>query len=162
MHVVFISSTSVLHTITDETWDFDAPDPADTMDMDTFEQLCGISTTLTCEQLTVGETPGDSGFTHQPDQPKPDDQADAVESEPELAVVIDRFPFGRPGAPSPGMTQASQQAASMGSLWAPFRSQLDWDIARWAKLHGQTLTAVLELLAIPGVHVCLQYSVLHL
>ena len=127
------------------------------MDADAFEQLCGDSTTLTREQLTADETPGDSGFTHQPDQPEPDDQPDAAVSEPESTVVVDRFPFGRPGAPTPGTTHAPplQQATSTGSLWAPFQSQLDWDIARWAKLRGQTSTAVSELLAIPGVRTCL-------
>ncbi|KAH7917158.1 hypothetical protein BV22DRAFT_1026893, partial [Leucogyrophana mollusca] len=35
--------------------------------------------------------------------------------------------------------------------WAPFSSQTDWDIARWAKLRGPSSTAFSELLAIPGV-----------
>jgi hypothetical protein len=83
------------------------------------------------------------------------DQADAVGSESVSAVEVEEFPFGRPGAPIPGRAQDpleyESQAASVGSAWAPFRSQLEWDVARWAKLRGGSSTAVSELLAIPGV-----------
>ena len=37
------------------------------------------------------------------------------------------------------------------NLFAPFRSKLDWDMARWAKLRGPSSTAFSELLAIDGV-----------
>ncbi|KAJ7312316.1 hypothetical protein DFH08DRAFT_717847 [Mycena albidolilacea] len=35
--------------------------------------------------------------------------------------------------------------------WAPFTSQVDWEVAKWAKLRGSTSTAVTDLLAIDGV-----------
>ncbi|KAI9440325.1 hypothetical protein H4582DRAFT_1796975, partial [Lactarius indigo] len=35
--------------------------------------------------------------------------------------------------------------------WAPFRTQCDWEIARWAKLRGPSSSAVADLLAIPEV-----------
>lgn len=35
--------------------------------------------------------------------------------------------------------------------YAPFASQLDWEIAKWAKLRGPGSTAFGELMAIPGV-----------
>ncbi|KAJ7254453.1 hypothetical protein C8J57DRAFT_1076155 [Mycena rebaudengoi] len=35
--------------------------------------------------------------------------------------------------------------------WAPFESQIDWEIARWAKLRGSTSTAFTDLLSIDGV-----------
>ncbi|KAI9437037.1 hypothetical protein H4582DRAFT_2112014 [Lactarius indigo] len=35
------------------------------------------------------------------------------------------------------------------SIWAPFQSQCDWEIAHWAKMHGPTSSAVVSLLAIP-------------
>ncbi|KAM6491600.1 hypothetical protein JOM56_012992 [Amanita muscaria] len=35
--------------------------------------------------------------------------------------------------------------------YAPFSSKLDWEIARWAKLHGPSSTALTELLQIEGV-----------
>ncbi len=35
--------------------------------------------------------------------------------------------------------------------YAPFASQIEWDIAHWAKVHGITSTAVTELLGIKGV-----------
>jgi hypothetical protein len=72
------------------------------------------------------------------------------------SVVVDAFPFGNPGAPIPGVPQGRSSyerlRATLGdSNWAPFRSQRDWDIARWAKTHGTTSSAVAEFLAIPEV-----------
>lgn len=83
-------------------------------------------------------------------------QADTVEeSTPAPAIEVEPFSFGRPGAPIPGRAQEpsqyESQAAFMDSAWAPFRSQLEWDMARWVKLRGGTSTAVTEMLAIPGV-----------
>jgi hypothetical protein len=71
-------------------------------------------------------------------------------------VIVDHFPFGNPGAPVPGMQRSSSvyeaTRESLGdSQWAPFRSQCDWEFARWAKMRGPTSTAVTELLAIPEV-----------
>lgn len=39
--------------------------------------------------------------------------------------------------------------------YAPFASQLDWEIAKWAKLRGPGSTAFGELMAIPGVRTSL-------
>lgn len=36
--------------------------------------------------------------------------------------------------------------------FAPFTSQLDWDVARWAKLRGPSSTAFTELMDLEGVH----------
>jgi hypothetical protein len=35
--------------------------------------------------------------------------------------------------------------------WAPFTSEMDWEIAKWAKNRGPSSTAFLELLGIKGV-----------
>lgn len=37
------------------------------------------------------------------------------------------------------------------NIWAPFTSQIDWEIAQWAKLRGPGSTALTELLNIDGV-----------
>ncbi|KDQ06449.1 hypothetical protein BOTBODRAFT_121523 [Botryobasidium botryosum FD-172 SS1] len=37
-----------------------------------------------------------------------------------------------------------------GNPFAPFKSKIDWEVARWAKLRGPGSTAVTELFAIPG------------
>ncbi|KAI9449055.1 hypothetical protein BJY52DRAFT_1127054 [Lactarius psammicola] len=85
---------------------------------------------------------------------------DAIEpethnSEARSSLFIDRFPHGHPGAPVSGTGQASVFEATHNTtgdlIWAPFRSQCDWEIARWAKMRGPTSTAVTELLAIPEV-----------
>ena len=155
-HSVFNFRSPILHTITDNSGDLGPPDPADIMDADALEDLCGTSTTSTHERLTVDENAENLDLMLQPDQTEPGDQADATGSESESSVVVDRFPFGRPGAPIRDSGQAplaydSQQATCMGSSWGPFRSQLDWDVAHWVKLCGLSSTAASKLLAIPGV-----------
>lgn len=73
--------------------------------------------------------------------------------------IIEPFSSGNPGAPITGpdtlpghvdLTQQSQESAS-DSVWAPFRSQCDWEVARWAKMRAPTSSAVDELFAIPEV-----------
>ena len=80
-------------------------------------------------------------------------QPDVADSGSASTVVVERFPFGRLGAPIPDRPQSASQAAFTGSQWGPFRSQLDWDMACWIKLRGGTSIAASELLAIPGVSV---------
>ncbi|KAH9173949.1 hypothetical protein EDB89DRAFT_2152812 [Lactarius sanguifluus] len=72
---------------------------------------------------------------------------------PEL-VVVERFSYGSAGVPLPGvhqglsLYQTSLEALGQ-SIWAPFQSQGDWELARWAKMRGPTSSAVADLLAIP-------------
>ena len=72
--------------------------------------------------------------------------------------VVDRFPFGCPGMPILNKPQGSSmyekwRSTSKDSLWTPFCSELDWNIAQWVKMRGPSSTAATELLAIPGVRV---------
>jgi hypothetical protein len=45
------------------------------------------------------------------------------------------------------------KTSSETNIWAPFISKMDWEVARWAKLHGPGSTAVSELLSIENVSV---------
>ncbi|KAI9433897.1 hypothetical protein H4582DRAFT_2112690 [Lactarius indigo] len=61
-----------------------------------------------------------------------------------------------PGAPIPDADQGlplyhSSQETLGPSIWAPFHSQCDWEIAHWAKTRGPTSSAITDLLAIPEV-----------
>ncbi|KAH9019702.1 hypothetical protein EDB84DRAFT_1624592 [Lactarius hengduanensis] len=65
-----------------------------------------------------------------------------------LNLVVDRFPHGSPGAPIPGTLQGSHMYQSShetfgSSIWAPFRSKCDWEIACWAKTRGPDVRACL-------------------
>jgi hypothetical protein len=129
----------------------DPVDAADVADANALEDIQRDTSSAVppLDQLNNGTPP-------EADETNSGNQRDAPDSSSAPAVVIEEFLFGSPGAPIPGRGQgasafASQQTTFTGSPWAPFQSQLDWDIARWAKLHGQTSTAVSELLAIPGV-----------
>lgn len=129
-------------------------DATDVTDADVFEELSrsnGPSTTTMLNQPTDDDMPEDM------DDPIDEiPQIEVQNSETPSTVVIDRFPFGNPGAPIPGLPQGlsayeSYQAAASESVWAPFRSQVDWKFAHWAKMCGPTSSAVMELLAIPEV-----------
>jgi hypothetical protein len=69
---------------------------------------------------------------------------------------IDHFPHGHPGAPvadtrqDPSVYESTRNELG-DSVWAPFRSQCDWEFAHWAKTCGATASAVTKLLAIPEV-----------
>ena len=82
-------------------------------------------------------------------------EADMMDADADAtsAIIISQFPFGHPGAPVVGPHQASAPngSSSTDSEWSPFRSRIDWEVARWAKTCGITSSAVGELLAIPGV-----------
>jgi hypothetical protein len=71
-------------------------------------------------------------------------------------VFVDHFPHGSPGAAITGAHQGSTIYKSSrkvfgDSVWAPFHSQCDWEIACWAKMCGPSSSAMEELLAIPEV-----------
>lgn len=52
----------------------------------------------------------------------------------------------------PAYTQYKAHLAEVDdNPWAPFKSQIDWQLARWAKVRGSTSTAFTDLLAIHGV-----------
>ena len=127
----------------------DLDDPADTADANTFE-------TLNQDQISspASVTLEPSGL--QSSTPPPDDTIESrtYNAEASSTLVVDRFPHGHPGAPL-----SSEQVSIFGSvqdrlgdsIWSPFQSQVDWEIARWAKMRGPSSTALTELLAIPEV-----------
>jgi hypothetical protein len=69
------------------------------------------------------------------------------------------FPTPSTGATLPGHHGPNHYDKYRGSLndhnsvWAPFKSEIDWRVAQWAKLQGPSSTAVSELLSINGVRV---------
>ncbi|KAF5340534.1 hypothetical protein D9758_015825 [Tetrapyrgos nigripes] len=71
---------------------------------------------------------------------------------------IRHYPDPRAGAPLPSQTthlnanEAYQQALGHNAnIWTPFISEIDWRVAKWAKMRGPSSTALSELLAINGV-----------
>ena len=84
-------------------------------------------------------------------------------------IEITHFPLKSAGAP---ITNAAHQPthyeayhvmlSNADNSYAPFCSKIDWEIARWAKIHGPSSTAVSELLAIESVRFSRLFSILHL
>jgi hypothetical protein len=144
--------------------DMDTEDPADAADItdaDIYEQLTqNVNSSLAypiSEQEHTIEIPSSgqpqSAESHTP-PPTPPIHLNGDNSLPEL--IVDSFPHGSAGVPVPGTHQGSSRYQTseevLGtSIWAPFRSLCDWEIARWAKLRGPTSSAVMDLLAIPEV-----------
>jgi len=75
------------------------------------------------------------------------------DAERSQTVVIDHFPSGNAGAPIPGMARELNEDMATQSIWAPFVSQCDWEVAHWGKMRGPTLSALTDLLAIGEVHI---------
>ena len=74
------------------------------------------------------------------------------------SIFIERFPSSNAGAAisdDQGLVETDYDSykKQCGNIndHAPFASRVEWDIARWAKVHGITSTAVTELLGINGV-----------
>ncbi|KII85168.1 hypothetical protein PLICRDRAFT_116589 [Plicaturopsis crispa FD-325 SS-3] len=85
----------------------------------------------------------------------------AAESRFEVRPVIQHFTRGRAGEIIRQDTDnyelyrqklaGSAAQTNRVNIWAPFASEIDWKVARWAKLRGPSSTALTELLNIDGV-----------
>ncbi|KAM6495003.1 hypothetical protein JOM56_009626 [Amanita muscaria] len=70
---------------------------------------------------------------------------------------IEHFPSEQAGSPiQPGSAVQSdfinyRRLLGSDNEYAPFQSQLDWEIARWAKIHGPSSSALTKLLQLEGV-----------
>jgi hypothetical protein len=68
--------------------------------------------------------------------------------------VVAPFPHGDPGAPVRTTTlkyEDYNNSMDPHNPWAPFDSQMEWEIAHWAKMCGPGSTAFTDLLKINGV-----------
>jgi hypothetical protein len=81
----------------------------------------------------------------------------AAEEEFRKVPVVVPFPSAIAGAPIadvralPRYETYQKNLVDLDNPSAPFSSQLDWEVARWAKLRGPSSTAFTELLKIEGV-----------
>ena len=137
----------------------DCVDLADATDADAFEMLsCGTNVGVLPSHLPRPESIETPLAAISEDAGQPPTRIETGESG--ITVIIDHFPFGSAGAPITGphgdaTLNGPGHVDPRDSIWAPFRSQCDWEIAHWAKMSGPTSSAVTELLAIPEVWVSL-------
>ncbi len=81
---------------------------------------------------------------------------DAVEDSLRQKIYVEQFPRRTAGAPIP---KAGSEGVDVphglyqSNPYCPFVSEIDWKVAKWAKLRGQGSTAVSDLLGIPGVSI---------
>ena len=136
-------------------------DAADVTDADALEELQVYANEL--PRVTIPDQGMINGLYTAtiPDQDGIDDEqrssktnqveADGLDST--STVVVDRFPFGSLGTPIPDMPRGASvhELWRDKSMWAPFWSQKDWEIAYWVKMHGSSSSAVDDFLAIPDV-----------
>jgi hypothetical protein len=84
-------------------------------------------------------------------------------SQPMQSLIIDHFPIGSAdvliaGAHDTSGTAMNEQSlGAQGSIWAPFHSQSNWEIALWAKMCGLISSVFTDLLAILEVSAPLCY-----
>ena len=135
----------------------DAPDTTDTADADAFEIMTRAQTSRILDLDSTMSNP--EQILSAESDPPPENLHDPVEpSGPDARtqVVIERFPHGNPGAPINGVQGSSiykqSWEAFRESVWAPFQTKCDWDVAYWAKMDGPSSLALTRLLAIPNVH----------
>ena len=129
-------------------------EPADITDADAFEVLMQRNTHSMAipTQHAVNMTAEVSDISIE--QAIPFDMPNAETS---AAVVISHFPLDSAGVPIHSTPQGSpehelNEDMAAHSIWAPFSSQCDWQVANWAKMHGPTSSALTDLLAIGEVH----------
>ena len=136
----------------------DLADLAELTDADVYQQIANNPMAYPEQESSV-EVPSQS-CSDEPHilLPTPPIQNDGGDSPLLLELSVMPFSLGHAGALVPGAHQGSslyqRTERSLGSsIWAPFQSQCDWEVARWAKMRGPTSSAVTDLLAIPGVRV---------
>ena len=82
-------------------------------------------------------------------------QSEEDDSESMPSVVIEQFPFGDSGVPTSGEHQGSINNTSYNalrdSIWGPFNSKCDWDIAHWSKKHNIMSSVMAKFLAMSEV-----------
>ena len=133
------------------------PNTTDTTDADTFEimtlaqtsRILDLDLTMSNpEQIPSAESELPPKNLHDPVEPSGPDMR--------TQVVIKHFPCGNPGVLINRMQGSSiykwSQEAFSESVWAPFQSECDWDVAYWAKMDGPSSLALTWLLAIPNVY----------
>ena len=124
-------------------------EPADVTDANVFEVLTEHNVhprTAVPNHCAVDPEPSNTAT----EQLTPVDVPDAERSQ---MVVINRFLSGNAGAPILSMARESHEDTAAQSVWAPFVSQCDWEVAHWAKMRGPTSSAVMDLLAIGEVRI---------
>ena len=79
-----------------------------------------------------------------------------LECDPFVVQYSSCYPHSQCGVIKESQHTADQQYSSAindaSNPWAPFSSEIDWKVVRWAKLRGAGSTAFSDLLAINGVH----------
>jgi hypothetical protein len=132
----------------------DGVDPADVWDAEALEILSRDMNIIPGQESTP--EPPSAAISDDPGPPSTSIENAEFGGAP--TIIIDRFPFGSPGAPIAGPHEnAAMNVPNVmtpgGPKWAPFHSQCDWEIAHWAKTRGPTSSAVTDLLTIPEVRV---------
>lgn len=79
-----------------------------------------------------------------------------ADSTPHIVQYLVLHPQSKPGAilrhELPTDISYQNHLPAGNNQWALFASEVDWHIAKWAKLHSTGLTAFSELLTIDSVH----------
>ena len=105
------------------------------------------------ELTDIGFEPGEGIPPNDPNEPVAAPLGDA----PGPVPFVVQFPGHLAGAPIPELHDEIHYKGYQDAInnpenpWAPFKSRIDWEVARWAKMRGPGSTAFSDLLGIEGV-----------
>jgi hypothetical protein len=78
-------------------------------------------------------------------------EEETLRSKPHVIEFGNRAGAFFPAQSCDSQTLYGSKLGESANIYKPFNSEMEWSIARWAKLQGSSSTAFDELLAIPGV-----------
>src|SRR6266850_510313 len=124
------------------------PDPTNVTDANAYEELIETSGLFIASTSHEPMIYNMLEATEDPEQQTNQNEAGILETT--SAPVVDQFPTHSAGALIPGISHGISayecQEGPVNSVWAPFASECDWDIAHWAKMRGPTSSVVGDLL----------------
>jgi hypothetical protein len=172
------NNNSIGHQANDVTADGDAmpntadmtdnADVANAIDANVFETITQVRAGgfLDSDSVVPSREQSLSAESESPPESPPNPVEQPSSPDARSQVVIEHYRCGKPGAPINGMQSSSENESSQeahgGSVWVPFRSECDWNLAHWAKMNGPSATALTGLLAIPNVRLSFFFILLPL
>ena len=128
-------------------------DTADMMDANVFEIITQNQTSNFLDSNLTAPDPEQIPSAESAEPPEePPNPLEPSSPDDHAQVVVIQFRRGNPGAAINGMQGPSiYESSQEASVWAPFQSECDWDVAHWAKMRGPSSSALTDLLAMPNV-----------
>jgi hypothetical protein len=147
----------VIGVDTDPPYDDEIDDDWNLDDGEEFQAVYGDPTSFRPPSPAEDDALPEAGLGHQQDDLPNQPDGLPIPDHIQQPRIIVQFRGDRAGAPVGRIDNYGykQYDTDLGggniNVWAPFRSKVDWEIAKWAKFRGPSSTALSELLKIDDV-----------